>query len=112
MKRHDQGSTLGRAGTEIPCNAHYKEFSMSNISTIAATPANPEVELGRLEQFAWLIDNAGDDRNIWRLKALWGWAGDMAHFQSVANTTGKPVEYIQRGETLRVLYPQKTQEAA
>ena len=78
--------------------------------TLAATLTEPVLQ--RLEHFAWLIDNAGDDRSVWRLMALWGWAGEMVHFQSEADRTGKPVEYYQRGRTLRVLYPKTKSGAA
>lgn len=71
-----------------------------------------EAELQHLEHFAWLIDNRGNDRSARRLEVLWHWAGEMVDFQAVANRTGEPVEYFQRGETLRVLYPQTVQEAA
>lgn len=30
----------------------------------------------------------------------------MAYFQGEANRIGKSIEYVQRGSTLRVLYPQ------
>lgn len=86
---------------------------MSNINTLAAAMANTtEAEIMHLEQFAWLIDNAGDVRHSVRLAVLWNWAREMAQFQNIANRTGKPVEYFQRGETLRILYPQTDREAA
>lgn len=71
-----------------------------------------EMELQRLEHFAWLVDNCGDDRSAGRLEVLWDWAGEMVHFQMMANLTGRPVEYFQRGKALRVLLPQTVQEAA
>ena len=86
---------------------------MSNINTVAAAIANTTVaEIMHLEQFAWLIDNAGDDRSALRLAVLWNWAREMVHFQNEANRTGQPVEYFQRGRTLRVLHPQADGEAA
>ena len=75
-------------------------------------PTSSNHEIDRLSQFAWLIDNAGDDRSATRLRVLWNWADEMADFQRLANRKGEPVEYRQRGETLRVLFPQTAQEAA
>ncbi|MHA6644683.1 hypothetical protein ACX3P1_18705 [Mesorhizobium sp. A623] len=82
------------------------------MAELASSEILTEVKLQRLEQFAWLIDNVDDDRSARRLEVLWDWAGEMVHFQSVANRTGKPIEYFQRGRTLRVLFPQAVQEAA
>lgn len=86
---------------------------MSNINTVAAVLANTtKTEFICLEQFAWLIDNAGDERSAIRLAVLWRWANEMTHFQLIANQSGEPVPYYQRGETLRVLYPQTDTEVA
>lgn len=81
-------------------------------TTAQASVATIINELESLGQFAWLIDNAGNDRSVGRLNILWGWAKEMVHFQDVANRTGKPVEYFQRGRVLRILYPQAVQEIA
>lgn len=72
-----------------------KHFPRSNLNAM------------RLEQFAWLIDNAGEDRSPIRLDILWQWAEEMAYFQVQANRTGQAVEYVQRGKVLRVLHPAK-----
>lgn len=73
---------------------------------------NSNAALARLKQFAWLIDNVGDDRSEWRLEVLWAWAGEMAEFQDEANRTGAPVKYFQRGKVLRILQPETAQQAA
>ncbi|MGB3536860.1 MAG: hypothetical protein WBA42_01740 [Mesorhizobium sp.] len=80
-------------------------------TTAQASVATIINEHERLEQFAWLIDHAGNDRSADRLNVLWDWAKEMVQFQDVANRTGKPVEYYQRGRVLRVLYPQAAREA-
>ena len=67
-----------------------------------ADPANIE----RLKQFAWLLDNDSHPRTAPRLSALWGWAYEMSQFQSEADHTGKAVEYVQRGQVVRVLHPE------
>lgn len=65
----------------------------------------------RFKHFAWLIENQYVPRTPFRLVVLWQWAGEMDHFQQQANSTGKPVEYTQRGEVVRTLYPAKTGDA-
>lgn len=67
-----------------------------------AEPANIE----RLKQFAWLLDNDSHPRTAPRLSVLWGWAYEMSQFQSEADRTGKAVEYMQRGQVVRVLHPE------
>lgn len=65
-----------------------------------------DIEVNRLEQFAWLLDN-DNDRRPEKLLVLWSWADEMAYLQKDANETGKPVEYYQRGKVLRTLHPSR-----
>ena len=85
---------------------------MTNSNTAAASPATlsecypySAEDFMLLEQFAWLIENTHGVKNSFRLVVLWGWAKEMVDLQEEANLTGKSVEYFQRGEVLRTLYP-------
>jgi hypothetical protein len=66
-----------------------------------------DINIARLEQFAWLLDNDHQPRNRTRLQILWQWADEMAQLQRQVNRTGMPVEYHQRGKVVRTLYPLK-----
>jgi hypothetical protein len=68
---------------------------------------NDTMHLMRLEQFAWLIENFKKARaHPMALQVLWDRAEQMARFQLQANCTDKPVEFFERGEVLRTLYPE------
>lgn len=64
----------------------------------------------RLCHFALLLDNNEQPRIALRLAVLWGWADEMLYFQGEANRRGEPVEYIQRGQVVKVLHPEENDE--
>lgn len=112
----DTGNIAVRCGGHR-IHAHAGENNAANeaiardVATRWLNNKGPAVDSEQLSHFAWLIDNL-DGREIGRLEVFWDWAGEMVHFQNVANRTGKPVEYFQRGRALRILLPQNEQEAA
>ncbi|WP_146163398.1 hypothetical protein [Sphingomonas fennica] len=81
-------------------------FQPDNEAIKALLDADAEpASIERLKQFAWLLDNDSHPRTAPRLSVLWGWAYEMSQFQSEADCTGKAVEYVQRGQVVRVLHP-------
>lgn len=96
-----------RAGENDAAN----ETIARNIAANWLNDKGPAVDSEQLSHFAWLIDNLYG-RELRRLEVLWEWAGEMVHFQDVANRTGEPVKYFQRGKVLCVLHPQNVQAAA
>ena len=57
--------------------------------------------------YEWLLERDGNPDNDFRRWVLFGWAEEMAFFQEQANETGEPVEYVQRGNIVRTIRPEK-----
>lgn len=111
-------AAIREAATRPAPTSNRDEYIAAQIQAAQSAPAptsnrrvtsnvvdTPRREAFRLEFFAWLLDWDDQPRHRGRLSVLWQWADEMVRLQAQADQSGSPVEYVQRGNVVRVLHP-------